>query len=100
MIFPDYPVPDSGTIPYSSKHTTSDLHILIDFFLFNATTLYLIINAKFQIILASTKQCPYFKIVNLDFDSSPYIRCNFTRTLQILLLPAILLPAHDYMYPV
>lgn len=72
--FPDYPIPGSGTIPYSSKHTTGVLHILIEFFLFNATTLYLIVNAKFQIILASAKQYPYFKIIDLDFDSSLYIR--------------------------
>jgi len=32
MSFPDYPIPDAGMIPPSSKHTTGNLHILIDTF--------------------------------------------------------------------
>lgn len=64
-----------------------------------ATNPYLIINAKFQIIVASTKQYSYFKLANLHFYRHLYIRHNFTSTgKSSLLLPAILFSSHDYMY--
>lgn len=69
------------------------------FFFVYATNLYLIINAKFQIILASTKQYSYLEVVNLHFYRHLYTRYNFTSTGKYsVLLPAILFSAHDYMY--